>query len=53
VGNIDRNTLEGSRHSGKVRPVIDDRDHSRGRVIIPDRILLEEMHSYLQDPLRP
>src|SRR6516165_766843 len=34
AGNIDRYTLESSARAGKVRPVIDDRDHPRGRVII-------------------
>ena len=49
VGNIGGYTLESSRRAGKVRPVIDDRDHPCGRLIIPDRILLGEMHSCLRD----
>jgi hypothetical protein len=49
VGNIGGYTIESSRRAGKVRAIIDDRDHPGGRVIIPDRILLEEMHSCLRD----
>jgi hypothetical protein len=49
VGNIGGYPIESSRRAGKVRPVIDGRDHSCGRLIILDRILLEEMHSCLRD----
>ena len=49
MGNIDRNILEGSRHAGKVGPVIDDRDHPRGRVVIPGRMFFEKVHSLPRD----
>ena len=49
AGNIDRYTLESSAPAGKVRPVIDDRDHP----CLRERHACDYKTPGPQEPLRP
>src|SRR6516165_1433274 len=46
--NLGRDVLERSWHTGEIGAVIDDRDQCGGGVIISDRLLFEEVHSFLR-----